>query len=146
MCSSDLSTLARSQLAAVYEALADGILRNVAVHASDVPESPLQPIESLRLEPLRLEPQVAATLVHGIDWANAGVVVAVGGDTAASLLGDRPCPVGGYAALGMPWSLPLGSGGPLLVTKAGAFGDQQSLVDVIRSLVGSLSGTAGGAE
>ena len=93
-----------------------------------------------------LEPQVAATLVHGIDWTNAGVVVVVGGDTAAALLGGLPCPVGGYAALGMPWSLPLGADGPLLVTKAGAFGEQQCLVDLIRSLVGSPAGTAGGAE
>jgi uncharacterized protein YgbK (DUF1537 family) len=58
----------------------------------------------------------------------AGTVVIVGGDTAAAVLGDGPRLVGGTVLPGMPWSHDAKGGGPLVVTKAGAFGDVDTLV------------------
>jgi uncharacterized protein YgbK (DUF1537 family) len=54
--------------------------------------------------------------------------VIVGGDTAAAVLGDGSRLVGGTVLPGMPWSLDADGGGPLVITKAGAFGDVDTLV------------------
>lgn len=62
--------------------------------------------------------------------AEAAVVVVIGGDTAAALLGDAPRSVGGFAAAGMPWSLDALGGGPLVITKAGAFGGPDAFLDL----------------
>ena len=60
-----------------------------------------------------------------------GVLVIVGGDTAAAVLGDEPLVVGGTLAPGMPWSRRADGSGPLVVTKAGGFGHRDTLVDLL---------------
>jgi uncharacterized protein YgbK (DUF1537 family) len=60
--------------------------------------------------------------------AAAGTWLIVGGDTAAAVLGDAPRLVGGTVLPGMPWSRDADGGGPVVVTKAGAFGDVDTLV------------------
>ena len=60
--------------------------------------------------------------------ATAGTLVIIGGDTTAAVLGDGPRLVGGSVLPGLPWSRDANGGGPLVVTKAGAFGDVDTLV------------------
>jgi uncharacterized protein YgbK (DUF1537 family) len=60
--------------------------------------------------------------------ATAGTVVIIGGDTTAAVLGDGPRRVGGSLLPGLPWSQDANGGGPLVVTKAGSFGDVDTLV------------------
>ena len=80
-----------------------------------------------------LHPGVAAALADRarVAIADAATVVIVGGDTAAAVLGDSPRLVHGYAAPGMPWSTNAGATGPVVVTKAGAFGGPDALVDLL---------------
>lgn len=59
---------------------------------------------------------------------DVATVVVIGGDTASALLGDAPRRVGGFAAPGMPWSLDQWGAGPLVVSKAGAFGGPDALL------------------
>jgi uncharacterized protein YgbK (DUF1537 family) len=59
------------------------------------------------------------------------VVVILGGDTAAALLGDASRLVGGFSAPGMPWSRDAAGGGPLVITKAGGFGGADALVALL---------------
>ena len=47
---------------------------------------------------------------------------------ASALLGDAPRRVGGFAGPGMPWSLDQWGAGPLVVSKAGAFGGPDALL------------------
>ena len=68
----------------------------------------------------------------GNDWRSFDVVMAIGGDTAVALFGDEPCTVGGYATLGVPWSI---RHGVLTLTKAGAFGNDTTVVDVLREVL-----------
>lgn len=65
-------------------------------------------------------------------WRTADVVVIVGGDTAAALLGDETQWVGGDVRLGMPWSM---EGERMIITKAGAFGDEHAVADAIEQVV-----------
>lgn len=58
-------------------------------------------------------------------------LVIIGGDTAAAFLGDAPRRVGGFAASGMPWSRAADDSGPLVITKAGGFGDADALVRLL---------------
>lgn len=67
---------------------------------------------------------------------DADLVVLVGGDTAAAVLGSASRQVGGFAAPGMPWSLDLEGAGPVVVTKAGAFGDEDALVRMLSGETG----------
>jgi uncharacterized protein YgbK (DUF1537 family) len=60
-----------------------------------------------------------------------GTLVVVGGDTAAAVLGDAPMVVGGTLAPGVPWSRRADGRGPLVVTKAGGFGQPAALVDLL---------------
>lgn len=57
-----------------------------------------------------------------------GAVVVVGGSTAALLLGDSPRLVHGMAIPGLPWSTPLSGDGPVVISKAGGFGRDDTLV------------------
>ena len=59
------------------------------------------------------------------------MLVVVGGDTAAAVLGDEPMVVGGTLAPGVPWSRRADGSGPLVVTKAGGFGHPTTLVDLL---------------
>ncbi|MDP2290747.1 MAG: four-carbon acid sugar kinase family protein [Actinomycetota bacterium] len=63
-------------------------------------------------------------------------IVVIGGDTAAAFLGDAPRLVGGSVAPGMPWSLDEYGGGPLVITKAGGFGDADTLVRLLSRVGG----------
>ncbi len=60
-----------------------------------------------------------------------GVLVIVGGDTAAAVLDAEPLVVGGTLAPGVPWSRRADGSGPLVVTKAGGFGHRNTLVDLL---------------
>ena len=60
-------------------------------------------------------------------------LVIIGGDTAAALLGDAPRRVHGTVLPGLPWSLDEHDGGPVVVTKAGGFGDEHTLVRLLSS-------------
>ncbi len=84
-----------------------------------------------------LQPEIAAALAarasDRITHAKPDMIIVIGGDTAAALLGDHPRWVGGFVAPGMPWSRDEGGGGPLVVTKAGGFGGPDALVDLLRS-------------
>jgi uncharacterized protein YgbK (DUF1537 family) len=77
-----------------------------------------------------LHPAVAAELAvqARARFVDARTVVIIGGDTAAAVLGDAPRFVGGAVQPGMPWSRDASGGGPMVITKAGAFGDVDSLV------------------
>ena len=77
-----------------------------------------------------LHPELAQAVAAEAGALMAGIatVVVIGGDTAAALLGDAPRRVGGFAAPGMPWSLDERGGGPLVVSKAGAFGGPDALL------------------
>jgi len=73
-----------------------------------------------------------ATAAHDVmATRSCGVLVIVGGDTAAAVLGDEPLVVGGTLAPGVPWSRRADGSGPLIVTKAGGFGHRDTLVDLL---------------
>lgn len=74
---------------------------------------------------------VAARVGDRLARGDVGTLVVVGGDTAAAVLGGAERRVGGFAALGMPWSLDASEGGPLVITKAGGFGGPDALVDLL---------------
>ncbi|HEU4841820.1 MAG TPA: nucleotide-binding domain containing protein, partial [Ilumatobacteraceae bacterium] len=59
------------------------------------------------------------------------VLVIIGGDTAAAVLGDEPLAAGGTLAPGVPWSRRVDGDGPLVVTKAGGFGHAATLVELL---------------
>ena len=54
----------------------------------------------------------------------------IGGDTAAAVIGDRPWTVWGHAGPGLPYGRATDGTGPWVITKAGGFGDDQTLVDL----------------
>jgi uncharacterized protein YgbK (DUF1537 family) len=63
------------------------------------------------------------------------VFVIVGGDTAAAVLGDRAMVVGGTIEPGVAWSRFADGTGPLVVTKPGGFGDEQTLTRVLAAIL-----------
>ncbi|MEY4175672.1 MAG: hypothetical protein RI900_2837 [Actinomycetota bacterium] len=77
-----------------------------------------------------LRPEAAQGLAERASRSvvSASTVVVIGGDTAAALLADEPRLVGGFVAAGMPWSRDEHGGGPLVISKAGAFGGADALV------------------
>lgn len=85
-----------------------------------------------------LEPRHAAELAPSARslMAACAAVVIVGGDTAAAVLGDGPRLVSGFAGPGMPFGVGPDGAGPVVVTKAGAFGGDDALVEVTRRLRG----------
>jgi len=76
---------------------------------------------------------IAAAVAH-LGIAPLGTLVVIGGDTAAAVLGDGPRLAGGMLAPGTPWSP--ADGGPLVVTRSGAFGDDDALVDLLATRMG----------
>ena len=60
-----------------------------------------------------------------------GVLVILGGDTAAAILGDEQMVVGGTLAPGVPWSQRGDGSGPLVITKAGGYGHPTMLLDLL---------------
>ena len=67
-----------------------------------------------------------------IDQRRPELVVIVGGETAAALLGGATRLAVGMAAPGMPWSRSADGTGPVVVTKAGGFGGPDALVQLLR--------------
>ncbi len=82
-----------------------------------------------------LRADVSLTLADEANGRLDGVttLVIIGGDTAAALLGDAPRRVHGTVLPGLPWSLDEHDGGPVVVTKAGGFGDEHTLVRLFSS-------------
>ncbi|MEY4338580.1 MAG: hypothetical protein RLZ14_430 [Actinomycetota bacterium] len=109
------SPVAREQVARVRS-----LLPVVEVIDTALPDGPLHPGAAREL-----------AVVARSSMRDAGLVVLVGGDTAAAVLGDAPRWVGGFAAPGMPWSLDQHHLGPVVVSKAGAFGDADTLVRLL---------------
>lgn len=66
-----------------------------------------------------------------IQIGDVGMLLIVGGDTAAAVLGDAPMLAGGTVGPGMPWSRRVDGSGPLVVTKAGGFGHPTTLVELL---------------
>jgi uncharacterized protein YgbK (DUF1537 family) len=64
-----------------------------------------------------------------------GVLVVLGGDTAAAVLQDAPMVVGGTLTPGVPWSQRADGSGPLVVTKAGGFGHPTTLAVLLADLL-----------
>ena len=95
---------------------------DIEVITTLTPKGPLVP---------ELAHKVAAAARARMAAGTVDAVVIVGGDTAAAVLGDGPRRVHGYAAAGMPWSLDAGDGGPVVITKAGGFGDPDALVELL---------------
>lgn len=75
--------------------------------------------------------EVAAAAGQRIAAVGAGTVVAIGGDTVAALLGAGTRWVGGTFDRMMPWSRDATGSGPLVITKAGGFGDPEVLVRLL---------------
>ncbi|MFZ9628413.1 MAG: four-carbon acid sugar kinase family protein [Ilumatobacteraceae bacterium] len=128
--------------------VADGAVAVVCGSASPVAHRQLARLRAaLPHVPICAAPAPGGTAVeaaHALDVARrarplletCAALVVVGGDTAASLLGDAVRLVGGFAAPGMPWSVSGSGNGPLVVTKAGAFGGDEALVEVVRLFAG----------
>jgi len=62
------------------------------------------------------------------------VVVIIGGDTAAAVLGDEPLVVRGTVGAGTPIGWRLGFGPPAIVTRSGAFGADDALIRLVEAL------------
>lgn len=79
----------------------------------------------------RVAAELAATVRRRLAGGDVATLVIVGGDTAAAVLGDGVVVAGGTVAAGIPWSRRADGSGPLVVTKAGGFGDQRTLVELL---------------
>ena len=95
-------------------------LRSIEVIAADTPDGALHP---------QVVSALAAQARLRIERLQPRIVVIIGGETAAAVLGDAPRTVSGFAAAGMPWSLD--DDGPVVVTKAGGFGGPDALIDLL---------------
>ena len=80
---------------------------------------------------------LAATVHRLVEKADVATLLLIGGDTTAAVLGIAPVTVGGTVAPGMPWFHADTEVGPLVITKAGGFGDEQALVRLFAQRVGS---------
>lgn len=71
---------------------------------------------------------VGAVTARWIETMAPEIVVVIGGDTTASVLGDEPLEVAGLIAPGTPW---LERDGRVIVTRAGGFGGPDALADLV---------------
>jgi uncharacterized protein YgbK (DUF1537 family) len=85
----------------------------------------------------RVAAELGATARELLAAGTFGVLVVVGGDTAAAVLGDDPLVAGGTFAPGVPWSRRVDGDGPLVLTKAGGFGQATTLVDLLAGVARS---------
>jgi|GEM_PF-371959 len=69
-------------------------------------------------------------------------LLVIGGDTAAAVLGDEPRVVGGTVSTGLAWSRLARGDGPLVLTRAGGFGDDGALSRLLADLVVGASRAA----
>jgi D-threonate/D-erythronate kinase len=86
-----------------------------------------------------LDAGLVATLAEGVGrrLGRIGALVATGGETARRLLaraGIWGVRLGGEVEVGVPWGIGLGERGLPIITKAGAFGDNQTLVACRKAL------------
>jgi uncharacterized protein YgbK (DUF1537 family) len=116
-----LHATARAQLDAL------GWRSDVTVVSSPLPADPVV----ADADAARMAADLGAAARKLLDRRPFGVVVIIGGDTAAAVLGDEPLVVGGTLAPGVPWSRRVDGDGPLVVTKAGGFGHRDTLVDLL---------------
>ncbi|MFT3851686.1 MAG: four-carbon acid sugar kinase family protein [Ilumatobacteraceae bacterium] len=116
-----LHPVARGQVAALDDAGVD-----VEVLVTAVVDGPVADADAERVAA-----ELAATARRRLAGGNVATLVLVGGDTAAAVLGDGVLVAGGTVAPGIPWSRRADGSGPLVVTKAGGFGDPRALVDLV---------------
>jgi uncharacterized protein YgbK (DUF1537 family) len=118
-----LHPIARAQIAAVREASVGG----VTVLASPRPEAPAVSPDDAE----RVAAELGALARDALAASSYGVLVIIGGDTAAAVLGDDPMLVGGTLTTGVPWSRRADGAGPVVITKAGGFGHPRTLVELL---------------
>jgi uncharacterized protein YgbK (DUF1537 family) len=120
-----LHPVARAQVAAVRAAHRDA--GRVTVLCSPEPDGP----SVAAADAERVASELGAAAGELLASGRFEVVVVLGGDTAAAVLGDGPVVVGGTLAPGVPWSRRVDGSGPLVVTKAGGFGDRSTVVELL---------------
>ena len=90
-------------------------------------------------QPIALAQAAAIARHHDVVYTpvdpTGDVLVIIGGDTAAAVLGDRAMVVGGTIEPGVAWSHVANGTGPLVITKPGGFGDEQTLVRVLQAIL-----------
>ena len=110
-------------------ALIDGttvIYGDTAILATPVPDGPVD-ANRADAEVARLEAQVSEVAAKA---PALGAIIVLGGDTAAALLGTAPARVLGSVAPGTAWLVSPRYRLPV-VTRAGGFGDERALADLL---------------
>ncbi len=91
-----------------------------------------------RVEAGRAE-AMARAMASAVAWLGErvalGTLVVIGGDTARAVLGDEPAIVVGTIAPGVPWCRLEARPEPLVVTRAGGYGQPDSLVALLATAV-----------
>ncbi|HTN80885.1 MAG TPA: four-carbon acid sugar kinase family protein [Acidimicrobiales bacterium] len=91
----------------------------------------LRPQTTYRGDPAQIAAVLGAEARAALSTGAFRTIVLVGGDTAASVLGDAAVTVGGTVGTGIAWSRPWGDDGPVALTKPGGFGVATTLVDLL---------------
>lgn len=110
--------------------------RDDRVTVLTAPESPSGPVADQRAEAVAGELAARAWDALG---PHDGLIV-VGGDTAAAVLGDGTRRVWGTLAPGVALSGPWSGDGPLAATRAGSFGRDDSLIELVARLLAPAEG------
>ncbi len=97
-------------------------------HGVVVVESDMVPTPVDSAAAARAAVVLAMTAEHVIATWHPDAVVVLGGDTTAALLGDGPVTVRGTLAPGAAWAR---IDGCIVVTRAGGFGDETALADLV---------------
>jgi 4-phospho-D-threonate 3-dehydrogenase / 4-phospho-D-erythronate 3-dehydrogenase len=118
-----LHATARAQIGALRSASVEGVV----VLASPLPDPPSVSSDDAE----RVAAELGAAARELVSARPFGVVVIIGGDTAAAVLEDEPMVVGGTLASGVPWSRRADGSGPIVITKAGGFGHPTALVELL---------------
>ncbi len=118
--------VAVAQIAALR---ATGLEPDIRVTIVAAPAPAHLPVDDIAAR--RTAADLAVRVHEQLAIAPVATMVIVGGDTAAAVLGDGPRLVGGVVGPGMPWSRALDGSGPVVVTKAGGFGEPGTLVEVL---------------
>jgi uncharacterized protein YgbK (DUF1537 family) len=84
-------------------------------------------------EATRTVDALAAACRQVLAAVDIATLIVLGGDTAAEVLGPEPLAVGGTVAAGTPWARR--RDGLLVVTRAGGFGTEAALVDLLAAEV-----------
>ena len=123
-----LHEAARRQLARLATQDDDGV---TVLATDDAVEQPV-PDEVAEVVLARFAAEVAGV----VSGRSPAVVVVLGGDTAAAVLGDHPMYAFGPIRPGAPASRRLDGSGPIYVTRSGSFGDADALVDLVAAIGG----------